>query len=57
MMAVSTGLARHVLCFRTVWQSTHDQLTREGRITPSMGRLGPPLDYIFPFGARRTRSG
>ncbi|NED63284.1 3-ketoacyl-CoA thiolase, partial [Streptomyces sp. SID10244] len=32
MMAVATGLARHVLCFRTVWQSTHDELLRQGRL-------------------------
>jgi acetyl-CoA acetyltransferase/uncharacterized OB-fold protein len=51
MMAVSTGLARHVLCFRTVWQSTYDQLMREGRLTPPRGRLQPPVDYVFPFGA------
>src|SRR5690606_22131209 len=26
MMAVASGLCRHVLCFRTVWESTHATL-------------------------------
>jgi acetyl-CoA acetyltransferase/uncharacterized OB-fold protein len=51
MMAVSTGLARHVLCFRTLWQSTYDQLTREGRLTSGGGRIGGMQEHILPFGA------
>jgi acetyl-CoA acetyltransferase/uncharacterized OB-fold protein len=51
MMAVSAGLATHVLCFRTVWQSTHDALVRAGKITSGSTRVGPPQDYILPFGA------
>ena len=33
MMAVANGLCRHVLCFRTVWQTTAGQLQlrRDGR--------------------------
>src|SRR6266496_335960 len=34
MMAVSAGLATHVLCFRTIWQSTHDALMRSGKLGP-----------------------
>jgi acetyl-CoA acetyltransferase/uncharacterized OB-fold protein len=51
MLAVAAGLARHVLCFRTVWQSTHDGLVKDGRIRPSQGRVGAPMDYTLPFGA------
>ena len=31
MLAVASGLCRHVLCFRTVWESTHAELQRQGR--------------------------
>lgn len=31
-MAVSSGLVKHVLCFRTLWQSTNETLMREGKI-------------------------
>lgn len=51
MLAVSAGLVRHVLCFRTVWQSTHDALMRAGRVRPSGDRIGPPMDVVMPFGA------
>ncbi|OZC76322.1 3-ketoacyl-CoA thiolase [Rhodococcus sp. 06-418-1B] len=51
MLAVASGLARHVLCFRTVWQSTHDTLMREGRIAqPGGGRIGGPMLWSVPFG-------
>jgi len=51
MLAVSAGLVRHVLCFRTVWQSTHDALLHAGRIRASRNRIGPPMDVVVPFGA------
>lgn len=51
MMAVSTGLARHVLCFRTVWQSSYDAELASGRFGAGGGRVGSPMDYILPFGA------
>ncbi|MDO9485840.1 MAG: zinc ribbon domain-containing protein, partial [Actinomycetota bacterium] len=51
MMAVSTGLARHVLCFRTVWQSTYEVEVANGRFGGGGGRIGSPMDYILPFGA------
>jgi acetyl-CoA acetyltransferase/uncharacterized OB-fold protein len=38
MMAVATGLARHVVCFRTVWESTYGELVKQGKIRPSGGR-------------------
>ncbi len=51
MMAISAGLARHVLCFRTVWQSSYDVEVANGRFGGGGGRIGSPMDYILPFGA------
>ncbi|MEU8896035.1 OB-fold domain-containing protein [Nocardia sp. NPDC048505] len=48
MLAVAGGLARHVLCFRTVWEATFNDLMRSGRITPSGGR---GTGWLAPFGA------
>ncbi len=48
MLAVAGGLARHVLCFRTLWEATHNELMKQGKITPSMGRMA---GWLFPFGA------
>jgi acetyl-CoA acetyltransferase len=50
MLAVAAGLCRHVLCYRTVWQSTHAELLRSGRIRENAGRIGAPMDYIVPMG-------
>lgn len=48
MLAVASGLARHVLCFRTVWESTYGELVRSGRgVTPAP----PPDEWLAPFGA------
>jgi acetyl-CoA acetyltransferase/uncharacterized OB-fold protein len=51
MMAVSTGMARHVLCFRTVWQSSYDELLKQGKYRPSGGRMEGMMEHILPFGA------
>ncbi|MGW6810925.1 thiolase C-terminal domain-containing protein [Nocardia sp. NPDC055050] len=48
MLAVASGLARHVLCFRTVWESTYAEHVRAGTITPSGGITDP---WLTPFGA------
>ncbi|MGX1809171.1 thiolase C-terminal domain-containing protein [Nocardia sp. NPDC055321] len=48
MLAVASGLARHVLCFRTVWESSYGELVRTGRLTPSGGITDP---WLVPFGA------
>jgi len=48
MLAVSAGLARHVLCFRTLWESTYAEMTKSGRITASGGRT---TNWLLPFGA------
>ena len=48
MLAVAGGLARHVLCFRTLWEATFNELMKQGKITPSMGRSA---GWLMPFGA------
>ncbi|WP_046300851.1 OB-fold domain-containing protein [Mycobacterium sp. UM_Kg27] len=49
MMAVATGLARHVLCFRTVWESTFAERLKVGRAAPPGGRR--TNSWQVPFGA------
>lgn len=48
MLAVATGLARHVLCFRTLWEATYNELMKQGRIVPHGGRT---TSWQMPFGA------
>jgi len=48
MLAVASGLCRHVLCFRTVWESTYAALgLREG----GGGRASGFMEWRAPFGA------
>lgn len=49
MLAVSAGLCRNVLCFRTVWESTYAAL-RLGR-GPGDRVSGPMYEWRLPFGA------
>jgi len=50
MLAVSAGLCRHVLCFRTVWESSFP--LRGGAVPAADGRVsGAFLEYRAPFGA------
>ncbi|MHC5257766.1 thiolase C-terminal domain-containing protein [Streptomyces sp. UC4497] len=52
MLAVAGGLARHVLCFRTVWETTHSQQVREGlRPVPRQDRVADGAQWVAPFGA------
>jgi acetyl-CoA acetyltransferase/uncharacterized OB-fold protein len=52
MLAVSAGLCRHVLCFRTVWEATYSQLRRDGRMkTAQGGRASQMMEGRAPFGA------
>ncbi len=49
MLAVSSGLCRHVLCFRTVWESTYAALRLGGG---GGGRVsGAMQEWRMPFGA------
>jgi acetyl-CoA acetyltransferase/uncharacterized OB-fold protein len=49
MMAVATGMVRHVLCFRTLWEATFGQLVKEGKLAPPMG--GRTTSWQHPYGA------
>ncbi|MFI1485351.1 thiolase C-terminal domain-containing protein [Streptomyces sp. NPDC020747] len=52
MLAVAGGLARHVLCFRTVWETTHTQQLRAGRRpATSPDRVTDGAQWTAPFGA------
>ncbi len=48
MLAISSGLCRHVLCFRTVWESTFATL---GLRPPGGGRASGTQQWRSPFGA------
>jgi acetyl-CoA acetyltransferase/uncharacterized OB-fold protein len=47
MLAVASGLCRHVLCFRTVWESTFAALGLHG----GGGRVSGFMEWRAPFGA------
>lgn len=49
MLAVATGLARHVLCFRTLWEATYNELMKQGKVAPLGGAR--TASWQFPFGA------
>ena len=51
MLAVASGLCRHVLCFRTVWESTHAELQRQGRAQGRGSRIGGDMQWRIPYGA------
>jgi acetyl-CoA acetyltransferase/uncharacterized OB-fold protein len=51
MLAVAAGLCRHVLCFRTVWEATHTELLRTGKLRPGGGRASGMFEWRSPFGA------
>ena len=48
MLAVASGLCRHVLCFRTVWESSFAALRLAG---PGGARASGPSAWRAPFGA------
>jgi acetyl-CoA acetyltransferase/uncharacterized OB-fold protein len=51
MLAVASGLCRHVLCFRTVWEATGTEMMRLGTLPPpSGGRIGGDMQWRIPFG-------
>lgn len=50
-MAVSSGLVKHVLCFRTLWQSSNETLMREGKIKPGGGQSAHDSAWGMAAGA------
>lgn len=52
MLAVSSGLCRHVLVFRTVWEATHAAMARSGALkTGDGGRASGFMEGRAPYGA------
>jgi acetyl-CoA acetyltransferase/uncharacterized OB-fold protein len=51
MLAVAGGMARHVLCFRTVWEATYAELVRQGRVAAPSGRADGGAAFRTPFGS------
>lgn len=53
MLAVAAGLCRHVLCFRTVWESSYSALARSGAMRSGRGggRASGMTELRAPFGA------
>ena len=55
MLAVAGGLARHVLCFRTLWEATFTESTRRGerpeRPAPGATRAAGASAWRTPFGS------
>ncbi|CAA0137666.1 Uncharacterised protein [Mycolicibacterium vanbaalenii] len=51
MLAVASGLCRHVLCFRTVWESSYAAMVRSGQWPVAPGRASGMVEYLVPFGA------
>jgi acetyl-CoA acetyltransferase len=49
MLAVAGGLARHVLCFRTLWETTHGELAKQGK-GGGQGGGGRVAGWMAPFG-------
>jgi acetyl-CoA acetyltransferase/uncharacterized OB-fold protein len=50
MLAVAAGLCRHVLCFRTVWESTSAALAASAPPEP-VRRVAGDMAWRLPFGA------
>jgi acetyl-CoA acetyltransferase len=51
MLAVASGLCRHVLCFRTLWESSFAALVRDGKWDQPHARATGMTEYLAPFGA------
>jgi acetyl-CoA acetyltransferase/uncharacterized OB-fold protein len=51
MLAVAAGLCRHVLCYRTVWESSYSAFLRDGTWEAPGGRATGMMEGRAPFGA------
>ncbi|MCL9762644.1 zinc ribbon domain-containing protein [Frankia sp. AiPa1] len=51
MLAVASGLCRHVLCVRTVWEATYTDYQRRGLTGGGGGRLEGDMQFRLPYGA------
>jgi acetyl-CoA acetyltransferase len=51
MLAVAAGLCRHVLCFRTLWESSFAAMVRSGQWDQPPARATGMTEFLAPFGA------
>ncbi len=57
MLAVASGLCRHVVCFRTVWQSSFGALAKRGEVAGAgPQRASGMTEYQAPFGAQAVHA-
>ena len=57
MLAVAAGLCRHVVCFRTVWQSSYGELARRGEVAGAPARrVSGPDEYLAPYGVQAVNT-
>ena len=57
MLAVAAGLCRHVVCFRTVWQSSYTELARRGEAAgPGPRRVAGPDEHLAPYGVQAVNA-
>ncbi len=57
MLAVASGLCRHVVCFRTVWQSSYAELARRGEAAGTGARrVSGPDEFLAPYGVQAVNS-
>jgi acetyl-CoA acetyltransferase len=57
MLAVASGLCRHVVCFRTVWQSSFGELARRGNPPGAAPRrTSGPDEFLAPYGVQAVNT-
>ena len=57
MLAVASGLCRHVVCFRTVWQSSYNELARQGDVGGGGPRRVSGIDeFLAPYGVQAVNT-
>jgi acetyl-CoA acetyltransferase/uncharacterized OB-fold protein len=57
MLAVASGLCRHVVSFRTVWQSSYAELARRGAVAAAGTRKASgPDEYLAPYGVQAVNT-
>ncbi len=57
MLAVAAGLCRHVVCFRTVWQSSFGELAKRGEVAGGGPRRASGFDeHLAPFGVQAVQT-
>ena len=57
MLAVAASLCRHVVCFRTVWQSSFGELAKRGEVAGAGPRRASGFDeHLAPFGVQAPQA-